>query len=255
MPPTRWHALIGGVVTKDTNGKVSLIMQISRNYRFPGTPFTLREEILPAPAGRWGSTKLTVFKNTVECGSYIRNYPSMGVETFYPFKSASGQWYALYSAHYTALRVLRITDAGLEDWCGEDPSAHGFCPGELYIPQYVMSDEILIVDNEYDDYSDFEKQLTMPSDQIRYAEFGFIAGCVWGDDNLFKLRHIDLSKVDDKIITVDDRYGYHELPDNVPLKRCIAFVDSLGYANIATVKTLKTGVVGVDQSTDDSDGG
>lgn len=216
-------------------------MQLSRNYKFPGTPFSVREELLQVSTGHWDSLKLTVFNRTVECGTYIRNYPTMGIKTFYPFKSQSGLWYALYSAHYTTLRVMRITDTGIEDWCGEDPNPNGFCPGELYVPQYFAAHGAVCVDNEHVEYLDFVNAATASSSQPRYAEFGFVAGCVWGDDGLFKLRHVDLSGVDNRVLTVDERYGYHELPDNVPLKSCITFIDSLACANIATVKTLNTG--------------
>lgn len=43
------------------------------------------------------------------------------------------------------------------------------------------------------------------------AEFGFVCGCVWGDDSSWKIQHLDLSQVEMGIVKRDDRYGYVEL--------------------------------------------
>ncbi len=55
----------------------------------------------------------------------------------------------------------------------------------------------------------------------RYAPFGFIAGCHWGDDSSWKVMFVDLSKVPESI-KADARFGYVELP-GIPLKDAISF--------------------------------
>lgn len=202
-------------------------MKISKTKSYHGTPIMAMEEVIQ-DKNSWGSTKISIFNNSVPIGEYIRNYPSMGLDTFYPFKSASGQWYALYSPHYTALRVMKINDYSIEDWCGEEPSANGFCPGEIYIPRYTYIDECLYVDNEFETYNEFLSSVTDAfGSRISFTDFAFLAGCNWGDDSDFKLRYVDLKGVDDKRIDVLDKFGYWPLPNNIPLSKCVTFIDDL----------------------------
>ena len=217
-------------------------MKISRQLKYPGSDVSVMENAVPGTNGTWGSLKLTIFLNTVMVGEYLRNYPSLGLETFYPFRSASGQLYALYCAHYSTIRVLKITDTGIEDWCGQDVGTTSFCPGELYVPQYFEDDGEVTVDNEYDDYSDFVEMARTygAGPNIRYADFGFMAGCDWGDDMFFKLRYLDLRNVDSKELVVSDHYGNLELPNNMPLKKCITFTGSLDHVTIAAIQLHRT---------------
>lgn len=48
--------------------------------------------------------------------------------------------------------------------------------------------------------------------------FGFVAGCIWGDDSSWKIQYLNLSRVAEGIITRDDRFGYIELPEGCKLK-------------------------------------
>lgn len=54
------------------------------------------------------------------------------------------------------------------------------------------------------------------------APFGFVAGCVWGDDSSWKIQYLDLSQVHKGIIKRDDRFGYIELPDGLTLEQAIS---------------------------------
>jgi len=49
----------------------------------------------------------------------------------------------------------------------------------------------------------------------RYADFGFIGGCAWGDDSSWKIEFLDLSKADKGVIKRDNRFGYIEMPGGV----------------------------------------
>ncbi len=56
---------------------------------------------------------------------------------------------------------------------------------------------------------------------LNYCNFGFLCGCVWGDDTSWKLRYIDLSRIPEKVLSITDKFGYWELP-NKPLQECIS---------------------------------
>ena len=43
------------------------------------------------------------------------------------------------------------------------------------------------------------------------GDFGFVWGCVWGDDSSWKVHHLDLPSVHDGVIRRDDRFGYLKL--------------------------------------------
>lgn len=144
----------------------------------------------------WGSVLVGVFDaEGNKVGEYKRNYPDL-THTFFPFKQGE-QWYALYSPHYTATRVMTLPDC--KDIGGEEPSGGGFCPAHYYVPQPKGDDEH---DQQY---------VYNLEDEV--GKFGFVAGCVWGDDSSWKIQYIDLSRVAEGIIKRDDRLGYVELPD------------------------------------------
>lgn len=57
--------------------------------------------------------------------------------------------------------------------------------------------------------------------EMRFANFGFVGGCMWGDDGSMKLQFLDLREVDKGIIKRDERFGYRDLPRNCDLKSSI----------------------------------
>jgi len=124
----------------------------------------------------------------------------------------------LYSAKYTATRVMKLNEDSIEDWCGEESSPSGFCPAEYYVPKYntfhyESCGEIYIFDNSIEDDEFIKEQRTPEFRRVQYCDFGFMSGCVWGDDSNWKLKYIDLSRVPDKILTITDKFGYFELPE------------------------------------------
>lgn len=212
--------------------------------------------------GHWSYNKITIYEvdevdgSEREVGSYERNYHGMGEATFHPFKQ-KGKWYALYSKDYTATRVMSLPDC--KDICGESGNAYGFCPVEYYVPTKedlshwdpirIHSGKRRSEDDEYwrdnekalkaheKEGSDFnaveeskkrrqhqreEEEVYMNLDNLVVGQFGFIAGCVWGDDSSWKLQYLDLSKITEGKLERTDRWGYLELPDK-PLKQCLNF--------------------------------
>lgn len=195
---------------------------------FIGTPFKIEVATVDNKPGTWSSEKVSVYRCDNLIGEYIRNYHRFAALTFYPFRIGQ-DWYALYSAHYTATRVMKLQENKIEDWCGEEVLQHGFCPVEIYVPQYnkyAVNDESKIeyytVDVDYITQGEFcEDQTTDMFVSSEYCNFGFLCGCVWGDDSNWKLRYIDLSQIPNKILTITDKFGYFPLPVSLTLRQCI----------------------------------
>ena len=135
-----------------------------------------------------------------QVGEYIRNYPNL-FRTFHHFRK-NDKHLALYAPHYTATRIMELPSC--RDIGGEEPSASGFCPTDFYVPlprtNIAPAEEAYLV-----------------------TDFGFVAGCHWGDDDTWKIEFLDLSEADKGILKRDDRFGYIELPDNLTLEQAISF--------------------------------
>jgi len=123
-------------------------------------------------------------------GEYARNYSFLN--TFFHFRK-NRKDYALYSSEYTCTRVMELPSC--RDLGGENPSEYGFCPVEFYVPKESK------------------------------GNFGFVAGCVWGDDCSWKIEFLDLSRVEEGIVKRDSRFGYISLPDGISLKRAINMIN------------------------------
>ncbi|MBU1136362.1 MAG: hypothetical protein ABIG37_02930 [Nanoarchaeota archaeon] len=199
---------------------------------FIGKKYIVDSKTIEAGNGTWNALDVTVSRildgNKEKVGSYSRNYPSLG-ETFFPFV-LNNKELALYSSQYMYTRVMELPscrDLGGEDKDNIDYKDH-FCPVEFYIPVYrkVTSPEEAIgkkleiwltgdecFDKEYD-----SKNILGP---IQYCNFGFVAGCIWGDDSSWKIQFLDLSESDKGIVKRDKRFGYIELPHSMSLKNAI----------------------------------
>jgi hypothetical protein len=199
---------------------------------FPHTPFHITCEEVKNQPGTWNSTKVSIFRDDRLIGEYLRNYSNYGSKTFYPFQ-VDNEWYALYSANYTSLRVMKLHEDKIEDWCGEDAKPNGFCPVEIYVPRYLHAVHSMNIngrDEEYDSYyvdcdyieEEFKEEVdSKDAASLQYCNFGFLCGCVWGDDTSWKIRYIDLSKIPNRILNITEKFGYWELPDNLTLRQCI----------------------------------
>ncbi len=200
--------------------------------RYSGTPFTVTCSQVQNSPGTWNSTKVSIYWGEDLIGEYVRNYSSFAAETFYPFQR-NGQWYALYSAQYTALRVMKLHAHTIEDWCGEKASSNGFCPVEAYIPKYNTTVETFKNGDEETTYESYNVDADIPELEFieetklpnykgtTYCDFGLICGCVWGDDTSWKIRHVDLTLIEDKILGITDKFGYWEMPSALKLKECL----------------------------------
>jgi len=219
-------------------------MNIEQHKQYIGTPFSVVCKPIKNNPGEWNSSKVSIYRDYEIIGEYIRNYPDYAVSTFEPFLIGK-VWYALYSPNYTALRVMRLDVDSVEDWCGEAPSATGFCPVEVFVPQYMKFDFVdtyYLHNTEYKNHLEFMKEKSDPAFiEHTFHNFGFLSGCHWGDESSWKLRHIDLSKVSEKELIITEKYGYWELPENTELKDCI----TLRYWEDGFVKISGTKMVSV----------
>lgn len=117
----------------------------------------------------------------------------------------TGEWrhFALASSDYTATGVLALDgkDAGAFI-ANEEPDPFGFCPVGFYVPDWHDAhDGSVLPGSEY-----WNDNRMWPDGTL-----GFVWGCVWADDSDWKVQALDLSRIQDGIITRDDRWGYLRL--------------------------------------------
>lgn len=204
----------------------------------------------------WSYTLVEIFDRDGDkkVGEYTRKYPNYGQSTFYPFQIGD-KWFALYSEDYTCTNLMELPSC--KKIGGEKSNQFGFCPVEFYVPRYQVvrfKSKIRPKDEKEEDrwltylnhdYQDGEDHLiedmqedngeyeTETSD-ILYQNFGFVAGCVWGDDSSWKIRHIDLKDVEAGVIDVTDKLGYIEMLPTHNLKQAIdmSLCDEVGEKSI-----------------------
>lgn len=187
--------------------------------------------------GCWDITNCIIHRNTYEDGrtqqhpiyEYVYEYPSSN-PPFEPFRQFNGkEWreYALFSSDYTRTSVLDLESLAtvaeeegeyFTTSTGKHMMKEGFCPVQLYVPDYddVHQDPEREFNKE-DEHWDI-------SDERPIGQFGFVAGCIWGDDaGGWKIQYLDLSKISSGEIKRDDRFGYIELPYNLKLKDAIRY--------------------------------
>lgn len=224
--------------------------------------FAKEIEAIKHGGDRWDSHKIGVYQNVAviqnlhkidpslhqvvpkvpeKVGEYIRHYGLM--ETFHWF-TKGGKDYALFSApDYTGIRIMELPSC--KDIGGEEFKSNGFCPVEFYIPSYVEKEftEGSVKGHRFRIYEPTEKEITetdiaKPLGGLKHEEFGFVAGCVWGDDLSWKLEYLDLSQAEKGILKHDARFGYIELPKNMKLRDAIDMQDGEGYLRIAHEQTF-----------------
>lgn len=200
--------------------------------------------------GTWNSIKVGVFRIEGDkkelIGDYLRNYPSL-FKTFYPFRHDDRD-YALYSRDYTATRVMELPSC--HDIGGEEREEMGFCPTDFYVPCYVerewiglqdkahrhrqnepTADDLLPRTTKYtpvDEATGERITVEKPSyavSPVLYYPFGFVAGCLWGDDSSWKIQYLDLSEAHRGIIKREEKFGYVALPSEMDLKQAVNLAD------------------------------
>jgi hypothetical protein len=132
--------------------------------------------------------RIGVFRGEQQIGTYERDYGTL-FDTFEAFRW-HGQDYALYSHDYEHTSAMSLPDC--LEIAAEPEGQRGFCPTGYWVPISPMTGEAL--------------------------GFGFVCGCIWGDDTSWKIQFLDLRELREGIIRNDCRFGYLELKSQRSLK-------------------------------------
>ena len=112
----------------------------------------------------------------------------------------------------------------------------GFCPTDYFVPTRVYY--------KNEDGENSPKNESLKETQVLFYSFGFVAGCVWGDDSSWKIQFLDLSEAEKGIIKREEKFGYIELPDNQTLKEAIDMYDygydEEDYSNYIRINIMQT---------------
>ena len=179
-------------------------------FELPSAPpprerFEARTKTIETGEGTWEKLDVEIVdKSGSIVASYERNYPSM-FRTFEPFRQGD-RMLALISEHYTSSTLIDLSTG--EVIAAEEPSATGFCPVGFYVPDWWDIHDGSILPGS----TGWRDSLELPR-----GEFGFVWGCIWGDDTSWKVQYLDLTKVGDGKIQRDDRFGYVELASHPDL--------------------------------------
>lgn len=163
----------------------------------PRERFTYQAETVVSPPG-WKTSHIEVLDGDQVIASYARNYAVL--DTFEPFRQLD-RCYALIAPDYTATSVMDLATGEIIATEKADPM--GFCPVGFYVP----------------DWWDVHDGSTLPGSHRWTADnewpyrgdFGFVWGCIWGDDSSWKVQYLDLSAITDGLVARDDRFGSVEL--------------------------------------------
>jgi hypothetical protein len=195
-----------------------------RSYRQPR--YDIREDRLDKG---WGHVVMHVLRDDEEVFSYERTYHIFGKETCRPFPQydfVDHQWhdYLLFSEDYVRASVLnletgeRADEPYPVDAQGNEHPGIGFCPTGFkvfsLVDEYAGPSSMDPRDGAIAYWQSIvdEGSHSRILDLLSYSGvFALESGCVWGDDLSAKLRHIDMSRIRDGVLSTDERYGYFEL--------------------------------------------
>jgi len=181
--------------------------QVDTDFEIPPKPtpreaYEARASSTSAP-GTWETVHVEVLRHAspkdegIRICDYDRSYAML--RTFEPFRQR-GRDFALVSPDYEKTSVLDLATGRI---IAEEPDGPDlFCPVGFYVPDWwdVHAGSI-IPGSEY-----WSADKEWPN-----GDFGFVWGCHWGDDSSWKVQHLDLSRIQEGIISRDDRFGYVEL--------------------------------------------
>lgn len=171
----------------------------------PRERFSAQISVVETAPEYWNSLHVDIVNSSGEkVASYDRNHSSM-YQTFEPFRQGS-RMFALISSDYTATSVMDLETG--EIVASETPDSCGFCPVGFYVPDWWdINDGSILPGGKYWGEDDEEPR----------GNFGFVWGCIWGDDSSWKVQFLDLSQIQEGILVRDERFGYLELATNEKL--------------------------------------
>ena len=163
----------------------------------PRERFVVRVTEHPRPPGTWRRVAIDVLDGERAVGAYERNYAML--QTFEPFRQGDRN-FALVSSNYTATSIMDLATGEIIG--GEQPDSGGFCPVGFYVPDWWDVHDATILPGTTHWSTDKEWPV---------GDFGFVWGCVWGDDSSWKVQYLDLACAADGVVSRDERFGYLEL--------------------------------------------
>ena len=171
----------------------------------PRDRFSTRVREVATGGGTWSTCHVDILDETGRVvADYDRNHPSL-YRTFEPFRQGD-RMFALISTDYTATSVMDLVTGRVV--AAEEPSEMGFCPAGFYVPDWWDINDGSILPGS---------MLWKNHHELPKGDFGFVWGCVWGDDQSWKVQHLDLSRVREGKILRDERFGYIELASHPKL--------------------------------------
>jgi hypothetical protein len=176
----------------------------------PSTPpprkkFSTKITEVKSGHGMWNTLHVEVLNEAGHVvGEYHRNHPNL-FRTFEPFRQGD-RILALISTDYTATAVMDLSTGKVI--AAEQPSASAFCPTGFYVPDWwdVNDGSVLPGSTYWNEDNEFPK-----------GDFGFVWGCIWGDDSSWKVQYLDLSRMQKGEILREERFGYLELASHPKL--------------------------------------
>jgi hypothetical protein len=160
-----------------------------RKANRPGTIDSTLVEVFRRGDSRGGPEKVCEYERNL----YLK-------QTFEPFRQGERE-FALISRDYTRTAVLDLASGRVVAEEG-DAGGWGFCPVGFYVPDWWdVHDGSVIPGSEY-----WDADREWPT-----GDFGFVWGCIWGDDGSWKVQYLDLSGVQEGVVRREERFGYVEL--------------------------------------------
>jgi hypothetical protein len=179
---------------------------VENDFQIPPLPkprdkYVAQGTAKPNRPGTWDSTIVQISRRVPGSAqlepvcAFERNYSLL--RTFEPFRQGERE-FALISRSYTQTAVLDLASGKViaEE---VDQTGAGLCPVGFYVPDWWdLHDGTMIPGNPH----------WSGDDEWPCGTFGFVWGCVWGDDSSWKVQYLDLSAIHEGKIIRDDRFGY-----------------------------------------------
>jgi hypothetical protein len=178
----------------------------------PRERYSVRVTPRPERKGMVTTVDVHILDGQRVVASYHRNYDML--RTFEPFRQGDRD-YALISPNYTATSVIDLQTG--EIVASEEPDALGFCPVGFYVPDWwdVHPSRSPHVVPGHPEDEPFMRPGTLGwEDEHEWpsrGDFGFVWGCIWGDDSSWKVQYLDLSEIRNGVIRREERFGYLKL--------------------------------------------
>jgi hypothetical protein len=160
----------------------------------------------------WTKVRVEIVDGEHVVATYDRNYGML--DTFEPFRQGDRN-FALIAPDYTASSVISLESG--EIIASEEPNSVGFCPVGFYVPDWWdvhPSVRPHVLEGHPPDEPFLRPGTLSWRNEYEWpsrGDFGFVWGCVWGDDSSWKVQYLDLSDIQQGVIRREERFGYLKL--------------------------------------------